>query len=249
MVTNVIIPMAGAGSRFQAEGYALPKPFIDVGGKMMVERVLDGLACPNAHYTLIIQQSFREQHADLLRRLEEHYHVAFVAVDRLTQGACCTALAAHRLINNDLPVVFADSDNIFAPGVFAAFVADCLARHLDGSLLTFPSAEPCYSYASVDDQGLVTATREKDAISAHAIAGAYMFARGCDFIHCALQPLIYGEREKKEYYMSSVYNYAVHLGLRIGIFDIPHESFHDLGTPRKLGNYMECIRFKRLTYD
>ena len=58
---NVVIPMAGAGSRFQAEGFDKPKPFIDVNGKMMIERVLDGVSLPDAHYTLIIQERFREE--------------------------------------------------------------------------------------------------------------------------------------------------------------------------------------------
>ena len=91
---NVVIPMAGAGSRFSAAGFALPKPFIDVRGRMMIERVLDGLRCSNAHYTLIIQRAFEEQHADLLQRLTEHFPVAFLCVEKLTQGACCTALAS-----------------------------------------------------------------------------------------------------------------------------------------------------------
>ncbi len=239
MLTNVIIPMAGAGSRFLAEGFSLPKPFIDIGGRMMVERVLEGLHCPNAHYTLIIQRSFREHHAELLHRLEEQFHVAFVCVERLTQGACCTVLAAHRLINNDLPVVFADSDNIFAPGVFAHFVEESLARRVDGCLLTFPSTESCFSYAAVNEQGFVTATREKEPISTHAIAGAYLFARGRDFVHCALQTLIYGERCKREYYMSNVYNWVIKNGMKVCIHMISSSDFYCVGTPEQMRDFIK----------
>lgn len=236
---NVVIPMAGAGSRFSAAGFALPKPFIDVRGRMMIERVLDGLRCSNAHYTLIIQRAFEEQHADLLQRLAEHFPVAFLCVEKLTQGACCTALAAHRVIDNALPVLFADSDTIYRPDVISRFVDDCKARRLDGSLLTFPSQQICFSYAAVDEQGQVTATREKEPISSHAISGAYLFACGGNFVHCALQPLIYGTREKGEFYMSSVFNCAARLGLRIGIHDITENDFDCLGTPEQLKEYLK----------
>tara|TARA_Y100000310_G_scaffold175397_1_gene175448 strand:- start:154 stop:297 length:144 start_codon:yes stop_codon:yes gene_type:complete len=40
---NILIPMAGAGSRFQEQGYDLPKPLIDVCGKPMIERVIESL--------------------------------------------------------------------------------------------------------------------------------------------------------------------------------------------------------------
>ena len=169
---NVVIPMAGAGSRFQAEGFNKPKPFIDVTGMMMIERVLDGVSLPDAHYTLIIQERFREENGAELERLSERYRTAFVTVEKLTQGACCTALAAFEIINNNLPVIFADSDNIFTREVFAGFAEDCLARRLDGSLLTFASDESCFSYAETDAEGVVVRTREKEAISCHAIAGA-----------------------------------------------------------------------------
>ena len=108
---NVVIPMAGAGSRFQLSGYDLPKPFVDVKGKMMVERVLDGIQIPDAKYTLIIQQTFQNKHREKLDLLTQKYRVQFVTVEKLTQGASCTALAAHEIINNDDMVIFADSDN------------------------------------------------------------------------------------------------------------------------------------------
>ena len=40
---NILIPMAGAGSRFQAAGYTFPKPLIDVNGKPMIQVVVENL--------------------------------------------------------------------------------------------------------------------------------------------------------------------------------------------------------------
>ena len=236
---NIVIPMAGAGSRFKAEGYDLPKPFIDINGRMMIEHVLDGVNYPNAYYTLIIQKAFEEENKEQLQKLASRYHVAFVSVERLTQGACCTALAAHEIINNNLPVIFADSDNIFDNTAFRAFVDDCLMRKLDGSLLTFNTDKECYSYAATDKNDIVTHTREKEVISNHAITGVYMFAKGADFVKCAIDMMIYGDKAKNEFYMSNVYNYAAKKGLKVGVYDIELEDWACVGTPQQLREYLE----------
>ena len=38
---NVVIPMAGAGSRFEKAGFKDPKPLINVGDKPMVQMATD----------------------------------------------------------------------------------------------------------------------------------------------------------------------------------------------------------------
>lgn len=237
---NIVIPMAGAGSRFQVAGYTLPKPFIDVNGKMMIEHVLNGILVPDATYTLIIQEAFRAEHGDKLELLAKKYGVRFVAVEKLTQGASCTALAAHELINNDDMVVFADSDNFFDNVAFRNFIADARARKLDGSLLTFNTNEPCFSFAETDENGFVTRTAEKDPISNHAITGVYLFAHGRDFVKNAINMMIYGDRAKNEYYMSNVYNWAIRAGQKIGVFDIQKSDWACVGTPAQLTEYLNA---------
>ena len=235
---NIVIPMAGAGSRFQVAGYDLPKPFIDIKGKMMIEHVLDGIQIPDAKYTLIIQQAFQNEHREKLDLLAQKYGVQFVAVEKLTQGASCTALAAHEIINNEDMVVFADSDNFFDNRVFKAFIQDAKDRNLDGSLLTFNTSEPCFSFVQTDEKGYAVRTKEKEPISNHAITGVYLFARGKDFVKCAINMMIYGDRSKNEYYMSNVYNWAIKAGLKIGCFDIGDNDWACVGTPEQLKEYL-----------
>ena len=235
---NIIIPMAGAGSRFQNAGYSLPKPFIDVGGKMMIERVLDEIRYPNAHYTLIIREDFEKEHKALLQKISREYSVAFESVEKVTQGASCTALAALEIINNSNPVVFVDSDNIFDNGSFSDFLGNALESGIGGSLLTVNSDKNCFSYAKVQN-GFVTETREKEVISNHAITGAYYFAHGSDFCRYAIEMMMYGDRQKNEYYMSNVYNRAIKKGLKVSVFDIPLEKWHCVGTPEQLEEFLK----------
>jgi dTDP-glucose pyrophosphorylase len=206
---------------------------------MMVEHVLDGVRVDGAKYTLVIRDDFRRGQAAELDRLARKYPVSFVSVERLTVGAAATALAAHEVINDETPVVFADSDNFFDNARFNEFVADCLGRGLDGSLLTFPSDKPCFSYAQTGAGGMVVGTREKEVVSNHAVAGAYMFARGRDFVKCAIDMLVYGDATKNEYYMSNAYNWGVKRGLRFGVFDMAEADFACVGTPEQLEEYLK----------
>ena len=237
---NIVIPMAGAGSRFQKDGYSLPKPFIDVKGKMMIERVLEGIRVSNAHYTLIIREEFKTENRTLLDKISCEYNIAFVSVEKITQGASCTALAAMDIINNLNPVVFVDSDNIFDNDAFSAFLNSALKENIDGSLLTVHSDKDCFSYAKIEN-GFVVETREKEVISNHAITGAYYFAHGTDFCRSSIEMMMYGDKAKNEYYMSNVYNRAIKKGLKVSVFDIPTESWHCVGTPEQLEKYLTEI--------
>jgi dTDP-glucose pyrophosphorylase len=145
------------------------------------------------------------------------------------------------LINNGLPVVFADSDNIFRNAVFRAFVADALQRGVDGSLMTFKAQEAIYSFVETDADGYVVRVREKEVISERAVAGAYMFRRGADFVRCAVNMLIYGDSACGEYYISNVYNWAIRLELKINTFDIAESELICIGTYKQLKLYLKMV--------
>ncbi len=237
---NIVIPMAGEGSRFLKEGYSLPKPFIDIEGKMMIERVLDGLKYNNStKYTLIIQEKFLQENKKHLDILSQNYNVYFATVERLTAGASCTALSAHKLINNDTPVVFADSDNIFSKNILKDFIDDALYRDLDGSLITFKTDKDCFSFAKTNVKDFVIETAEKNPISNNAIAGVYFFKKGSDFVEQAINMMIYNDKSKGEFYMSGVYNWLIKSNKKIGIFNIKNDEWDCVGTPSQLREFLE----------
>lgn len=184
---NVVIPMAGEGSRFLKAGYIKPKPFIDVDGIPMITRVLENLSYPNARYILIVRKDHMEKEAIFVKKIKEEHNVNFIPIDKLTEGAACTILYARKYINNDEPLLIANSDQIIDINI-AEFIDDCNERNLDGSILTFIDRykDPKWSFAKIDKNNLVCEVKEKTVISEYATAGVYFFKRGKHLINATL---------------------------------------------------------------
>lgn len=237
---NIVIPMAGLGSRFAKEGYDKPKPFIDVNGKPMIVRVMENLYYPSAKYFLIARKEHLEIEKDLVKKIEQEYNVTFIWIDKLTEGTACTVLYAREYINNREPLMIANSDQIVDISIMD-FINDCLDRKLDGSILTFLDKElnPKWSFAKVNFEGLVTEVKEKEAISEHATVGIYMFSKGENFVNGAIDMIIENDRVNNEFYTCPVYNYMIRDNKRIGIYDIDAEAMHGIGTPEDLNNYLK----------
>lgn len=237
---NVVIPMAGLGSRFANAGYKTPKPFIEVNGKSLIELVLENLRIPNARYLLLARAEHIETQASVIKRIYSNFDVQFVPIAKLTEGAACTVLHAHRLINNDTPLLLANSDQYINTNV-AEYVEDCKSRQLDGSILTFIDKDmnPKWSFAKIDSEGLVMEVKEKLAISEYATVGLYYFSKGCSFVNSAIDMIVANERVNGEFYTCPVYNYCVESGQRIGIYNIPSDAMYGLGTPEDLNRFIE----------
>ena len=133
---NIVIPMAGAGSRFAQAGYEKPKPFIDVNGKPMIVRVLENMACPDARFILVARKEHIDAEPQLVKQIEEEFNAIIIPIDKLTEGSACTILYARKYINNQNPLLIANSDQIVDIDI-AKFIDDCASRQLDGSILTF----------------------------------------------------------------------------------------------------------------
>lgn len=237
---NIVIPMAGAGSRFSQAGYSKPKPFIDVAGKPMIVRVLENLAYPKARYILIARREHMDAEPALVKEIEQTYNATFIPIGKLTEGTACTVLYARKYINNSTPLLIANSDQIVDTNI-ADFIDDCSERNLDGSILTFIDThrDPKWSFAKLDANQLVTEVQEKKAISEYATVGIYFYRHGRNFVDAAIDMFIERDRVNNEYYTCPTYNYAIGLGKRIGIYNISFEAMHGIGTPEDLLIYLK----------
>lgn len=234
---NIVIPMAGAGSRFAKAGYKKPKPFIDVLGKPMICHVLDNLKVTNAKFILLARKEHYNNEQETVNWIKKNYNVEFVLIDKLTEGAACTVLHAHRLINNDTPLLIANSDQIVDMNI-NDYIKDSDDRSLDGSVLCFEDNDTKWSYAKLDANKMITEIREKEVISEHATVGIYYFKKGSDFVENAIDMFVRNERVNNEFYVAPVYNYAIEKGGKFGIYSIDKNQMHGTGTPEDLDKYI-----------
>ena len=232
---NVLIPMAGAGSRFQQAGYTFPKPLIDVQGKPMIQVVVDNLNI-EATYIYVVQKEHREKYnLDTLLNLITP-GCKIVEVDGITEGAACTTLLAKEYIDNDQPLIMANSDQ-FVEWDSNEFMYKMIEQKVDGGILTFTATHPKWSFAKVDEYGYVTEVAEKNPISDIATVGVYYWAKGSDYVKYAEQMIDKNIRTNNEFYTCPTFNEAIADGKKIKTFNI--EKMWGLGTPEDLNYYLE----------
>jgi HAD superfamily hydrolase (TIGR01509 family) len=232
---NVLIPMAGAGTRFQQAGYTFPKPLIDVEGKPMIQVVTDNLNI-EATFIYVVQKEHREKfNLDTLLNLITP-GCKIVEVNGLTEGAACTTLLAKEFIDNDSPLVMANSDQ-FVEWDSNEFMYKMIEQKVDGGILTFTATHPKWSFAKIDEYGYVTEVAEKNPISDIATVGVYYWAKGSDYVKYAEQMIEKNIRVNNEFYVCPVFNEAIGDGKKIKTFNI--EKMWGLGTPEDLKYYLE----------
>ena len=232
---NVLIPMAGAGSRFQAASYTFPKPLIDVEGKPMIQVVVDNLNI-EATFIYVVQKEHRAKYnLDTLLNLITP-NCKIVEVDGMTEGAACTTLLAKEYIDNDSPLIMANSDQ-FLEWDSNEFMYKMVEQKVDGGIVTFTATHPKWSFAKVDEYGYVTEVAEKNPISDIATVGVYYWAKGSDYVKYAEQMISKNIRTNNEFYTCPTFNEAIGDDKKIKIFNI--DKMWGLGTPEDLNYYLE----------
>jgi len=232
---NVLIPMAGAGSRFQKAGYTFPKPLIEVKGKPMIQLVVENLNI-DANFIFVVQKNHRDQYnLDTLLNLITP-NCKIVEVDKMTEGAACTALLAKEYINNEDPLFFANSDQ-FVEWDSNEFMYKMNETDADGGIVSFTATHPKWSFAKTNEKGLVTEVAEKNPISSTATVGYYYWKHGSDFVKYSEQMIKSNTRVNNEFYVCPVFNEAIQDNKQIRTFKI--NRMWGLGTPEDLKYYLE----------
>lgn len=237
---NIVIPMAGQGSRFQRAGYSLPKPFIDVSGVPMIELVMRNLHMENSKFLLLARLE-HEPFLDALRaKLSDIFEIEVIYIERVTEGTACTVLFARELIDNSYPLIVANSDQLVDMR-FSKFVSHAQENNLDGSILVFSdlARDPKWSFAKIDAQRKVIEVAEKEPISDLATVGIYYFSEGAWFVRSAVDMIIRKKRVNNEFYTCPVYNEMIRMGGSVGVYEIPSEHMRGLGTPKDLEDYIK----------
>lgn len=248
MKISVVIPMAGAGSRFQKEGWEVPKPLIEFNGKMMIEHVLDSFAdcTQNFNFILVIRSDFRLKYQTKLDKLNKYLNLILIDAEELTQGAACTVLLARQFFENS-SLLIADSDTFYTPKVIKNFIDFLDLNTPDLALITFKSKLDCYSYVDINtENNYLIAIKEKEVISSDAISGVYYFKYGSQFVDSCIRLLIYNKREKNEFYISSVVGEtSKKFKSKCMLYNVDVKDIFCVGTPSQLNDVIQRLALSK----
>ena len=231
---KIVVPMAGAGSRFETAGYTFPKPLIEVRGEPMIAKVVKNINL-QGQYIFLVQKTHYEKYnlQGLLTLIAPNCKI--VQIDGLTEGAACTVLKAKEYINNNEPLIIANSDQYIKWNSFET-ISSFNHKDADGGILSFTSLHPKHSFAKVDSNGYVTEVAEKNPISNNATVGIYHWKQGSDFVRYAEQMISKNIRTNNEFYICPVYNEAIQDGKKIKISSV--DEMWGMGTPEELNNFL-----------
>lgn len=236
---NIVIPMAGRGSRFVKAGYTMPKPLIDVHGHYMIEYVIKNIKPKREHRFIFLCLEEHLQKYNLAEKLKElEPTCVIIPVDHVTEGAACTVLLAERYIDNQDSLMIANSDQYVDIDI-----NDYLDKQgtADGLIMTMASDNPKWSFIAFDDKKYVTQVREKEVISNEATVGIYNYQHGADFVKYAHQMIDKNIRVNNEFYVAPVYNEMIVAGKKLVFYNVGREDdgMYGLGIPEDLNKFLK----------
>lgn len=240
---NIVIPMAGRGSRFAEAGYVNPKPLIDIFGHPMIEYITRNITPICEHRFIYICQEKHLLKFGLDKKLRDMVpKCEIVTIDHITEGAACTVLLAEKFIDNEDPLMIANSDQYVDTDInkYLAVMGDA-----DGLIMTMPADDPKWSFIKANEQGHVTMVREKEVISNEATVGIYNYAHGRDFVWYAKRMIEKNIRVNNEFYVAPVYNEMIEAGKRI-VYNNVGAKMYGLGIPDDLNYFMKQEVSKRV---
>lgn len=246
---NIVVPMAGRGTRFAEQGFTFPKPLIEIHNKPMIQVVVENLRPKTPHRFVFIclkEHYVKYNLSPLLNLIAPGCKI--VLTDGVTAGAACTVLLAKGAIDNDDDLIIANSDQ-YVEFDMDEFVGRARKEKLDGQILTFNATHPKWSFARTDKNGFVVEVAEKKPISNEATVGVYYYRTGKIFVEAAERMILKDLRVNNEYYVCPVYNEAILDGRKIKTFLIPFEKMHGLGTPEDLREFINSDIVKRPEFN
>jgi len=235
---NILIPMAGEGTRFPRDTYKIPKPLIDIHGTPMIQKAIESLGLPGTYHFVIRKDSYYDQVCSLLHKILLDPKI--ISVEETTEGPASSCLLFKNYIDTEEELVIANCDQImwWDSDLFLT-----VARYYkyDGMVVTYTTDTPKNSYAEVDREGFVKRIAEKEVISDISLNGIHYWRKGKYFVQSAENMIKYNDRAPNgEFYVGPSYNHMIQKGLRVGIYHIPNFQHNPVGVPEDLE------RFKKL---
>lgn len=236
-MVNILIPLAGKNQFFNESEYPYPKPLIEINDKTIIEHIInnfDTIKKDKQFIFIVNNDDCKKYHLDNVLNLLTNQTCKIIKVDNETRGAACSAMMAIEYIDNDIPLIIANADQILDENlddIVSSF------ENVDGGVVSFDSVHPRWSYVKLDEKNYIVETAEKRPLSKHAIAGFYYFNRGKDFISSAMNMIKKDANVNGLYYIAPTLNEMILENKKLIIKKIDNKKYHTFYTPQKIQEY------------
>jgi NDP-sugar pyrophosphorylase family protein len=239
---NIVVPIAGRGSRFIEAGFKTPKPLIPLHGVPMIEAVIANISPMRSHRFIFVALSEHLRNTGLLTLLSRCAPgCKIITVSEVTEGAACTVLLAREFIDSSEPLMIANTDQ-WVDVDMEQYLSRLDEDRADGLIMTMTASEPKWSFVRRDADGTVTEVVEKRVVSDEATVGIYNFREGRDFVRAADQMIAKNLRVGGEFYVAPVYNEMIAAGSAITTYNVGSlgNGMWGLGTPADLADFLNA---------
>lgn len=242
---NIIIPMAGRGSRTN-DLTSIPKPLIPIKGKSMIDWVIKSLKLKGNYFFITRRYAYKEWNVQLNKILDNTCPgCKIIEIDYITEGPACSALIPKNDINNNEPLIVVNCDQIMHWDS-QKFLETCNREDLDGVLVTQNKSTIKNSYIALDEKGYGIAVKEKEIISSHALTGLHFWKKGRYFVESTEEMIAKNIRYNNEFYIAPTYNFLIDKNLKIGIHEIELHENWPTGTTEDITNFIKYYSYENL---
>jgi len=235
---NILIPMSGE-LQFENDEFQYPKPLIEIGGKPLIQQVVECLQQirQEKRFIFVVNKiDCQKFHLDDVLYLTTNKRCTIIELEKMTRGAACSALMAIKYIENSDPLIISNSDHIFEYDL-DRIMNQFQSRDVDAGTICFESIHPKWSFVRLDEHGKIIETAEKRPLSKNAIAGFYYFREGSDFVRAAMKMIEKDANINGNYYTAPAINELVLENKNLEIYRIPANAYHNFYSPHKIKEY------------
>lgn len=243
-MVKVLVPIAGNSSVAEKMGYPYPSSLIELGGRPMIERVIENLSeiIDDGQFIFILREDdCRRFHLDSAVKLLTKETGVVIKLKNETKGALCSVLMAVHHINDEDNILVSNADQLFDSGVLSGFLQEMRSNNADSGSPVFDSVHPRWSYMRIDG-GKVVQVAEKDPISRNAIAGLYYFKSGNIFVDAAKRAILNGRGIEGQYFLSAVMSELILDNRNVRGIPIANDKYHSFFTPQRIEEYERVLQ-------
>jgi dTDP-glucose pyrophosphorylase len=233
---NILIPLAGTNPLFSKSEFPYSKPLIEIDGKPMIQLTIENLKTikKKIHFIFLVRtEDCKTFFLDHVLRLLSENNSTIIKIDNDTKGAACTALLAIDEIDNDIPLIISNGDQIIKEDLNK--IIDYL-KNFDTGVISTTSVHPRWSYIRTEGNK-ITETAEKRPISKDAITGFFYYRKGSYYVKSAMEMIKKDTNYNGMYYISSTINELILENKKTGFYKIPNEQYESFYSPEKIKEY------------